>query len=124
RHLLDRGPAARFDQVDQRPGFHDGDRHRTRRFPCEHLAIDVDAAGTDIDRDRVAVAHGIVDRVALNDRKPDIDRIPVEDPGEAAGYHRLDPGRLDRHRGVLARAAAAEVAATHDDVAGLDASGE
>src|SRR4030081_781081 len=44
RHLLDRGPAACFDQVDQRPGFHDGDRHRAGCFPLEYLAIDIDAA--------------------------------------------------------------------------------
>src|ERR1700730_14950384 len=121
RHLLDRGPAACFDQVDQRPGFHDGDRHRPGCFPLEYLAIDIDAAGTDVDLDRVTVLDGVVDRIALDHRQADVDRVPVEDPGEAARDHRLDPGCLDRHRGVLARAAAAEVAATDDDIARLDA---
>src|SRR3984893_15042802 len=124
RHLLDRGPAACFDQVDQRPGFHDGDRHRPGCFPLEYLAIDIDAAGTDVDRDRVTVLDGLVDRIALDHRQADVDRGPVEDPRKAAAHDRLDAGRLDRHRGMLARAAAPEVAAADDDVASLDAAGE
>src|SRR2546423_1042039 len=63
-------------------------------------------------------------------RQLELDRVALDDfqLGAAIGAgHDLtlfDVGGLDRHRGVLARAAAAEVAPTDDDVARLDARSE
>src|SRR2546429_4528822 len=78
----------------------------------------------DVDRNRVAIAHRVIDRVALDHRQADVDGIAVEDPGEAAGDDRLDSRGFDRHRGVLARAAATEITAADDHIARLHACGE
>src|SRR3990170_4459649 len=62
--------------------------------------------------------------VRLEERQPQVDRVPVEDPGEGFGDHRRHADRLDRDGGVLPRRPAAEVPESDQHVADPDLLGE
>jgi hypothetical protein len=63
--------------------------------------------------------HGIIQSVADNSGKADIDGVPVEDPGKGRSQDGTDPQSLEDGRGLLAGGPAAEVAVRDDIIAGL-----
>ena len=75
----------------------------------------------DVDAQPVAGSRLVGGRRADHDRQAGVDGVAVEDAGERGGHDARHAGRLDGHRRVLARAAAAEVLGGDDDVARLHA---
>ena len=83
-----------------------------------------DGAGVGVDAHHVALRDRVAGLGAFHDGEADVDGVAVEDAREALRDDHADARRLDSHRGVLARAAAAEVLVRHDDVAGARAADE
>ena len=77
----------------------------------------LDHAGIQMDGHLVAVADGLGRRRTLDDRQADINRVAVEDAGEAVRDDELNTAGLDGDGRVLAGGAAAEVAPRDDDAA-------
>src|SRR3984893_1810043 len=104
RFLLNAGPAAAADQLNQRARLDDLQSHAGRRLSLEGALTHVNRATQYIHRDLVAVLHRVVQLDAADHRQPDVHRVAVEDTGETLRDHDGHAVLLDRERRVLARA--------------------
>src|SRR5581483_2387991 len=83
-----------------------------------------DDAGRRLQLDLVAALDAVDGLLRFEDGQPDIQRVAIEDSGEALGDDRRRSRSLNRDRGNLAARTAAEVAIGYDDVAGAHAGRE
>ena len=77
----------------------------------------MDQAAVEVDLHLVAVLDGFGGLGAFDDRKADVDGVPVKDAGEGLCDHTAYAGAFDGERRMLSRRTAAEVFLADDDVA-------
>src|SRR5580658_6037360 len=75
-----------------------------------------DFAAFQIDTDLVALIDRGIKLGTFDDGKAVVDGVAIKRPGERARHHRFDAQTLNCRRGLLTSAAAAEIAARHNDL--------
>src|SRR5438105_1471662 len=79
-----------------------------------------DDAFVEVDLQLVTLLDRLGGLRGLQDREAEVDRVAEEDARERVGHHHAHARAADRHRRDLARRAASEIGAGHQDVAGAD----
>src|SRR5579864_3916385 len=92
------------------------ERRELRRLVFLSAALVADDAVRRVDRDRIPVLDGIDRFDALEDRKPRVDAVPVEDPRERFRDDARHAGAYQRDRRDFARGAATEVRVGDDEI--------